>query len=195
MAQQGLQALIDPLCKQTIYLSTLKEIVSALNNEGKQTVIMELYHHEEELYEVMQFVLTAKIYWPKVTFVIFTDVINHSILALLASHSNLSLVSKLDELEHLLAAISAARYAINYRSPVMRQLLQQQVQPLSRGEWHILRLMISGADVRHIASATHRSYKTVCSHKLNIMRKLGVNSVGFMLLVLVFRTRFGGNSL
>ncbi len=190
LVKKGLQALIDPLNQRTCNSHSLKEIVSILNTEGKQTVIMELYHHEEDLYEVVQFVLAAKRYWPKASFVIFTDITNPSILALLASEPHLSLVSKRDDLEYLLAAVSATRYALSYRSPVMQQILQQQVQPLSHSEWRILRLMIGGADAQHIACATQRSYKTVCTHKLNIMRKLGVNSVGFMLLVLAFRTRY-----
>lgn len=192
LVEKGLQALIAPLRQQTCTTDSLKDIAAALSHDGRQTVIMELYHLNQELYEVMQFVLAARKCWPRVSFVIFTDITNPGILALLACETQVSLVSKRDDLESLLAAISATRYAITYRSPLMQQILQQRVQRLSHSEWHILRLMIGGDDVQHIASAIQRSYKTVCAHKLNIMRKLGVNSVGFMLLVLAFRTRYWG---
>lgn len=192
LVRKGLQALIDPLNVQVCSFQYLREIVANLNMniEGKKTVIMELYHHKEKLYDVMQFILVAKRYWPKVSFVIFTDITNPSILSILASEPHLSLVSKRDNLDHLLAAISAAHYSFNYRSPLMQQILQQEVRPLSHSEWHILKLMVGGANAQLIARETQRSYKTICTHKLNIMRKLGVNSVGFMLLVLTFRTRY-----
>ncbi|TQI79735.1 DNA-binding NarL/FixJ family response regulator [Serratia fonticola] len=190
LANKGLQALIEPLKTQTYSSDCLKGVISILNSDDNKTVIMELYHHNEELYEVMQFVLAAKRAWPKASFVIFTDITNPSILAILASETHVSLVSKRDDLEYLLEAISATRYALCYRSPMMQQILPQQVQPLSHTEWRILRLMIGGASVQRIACATQRSYKTVCTHKLNIMRKLGVNQIGFMLLVLAFRTRY-----
>ncbi|MOA58241.1 Bacterial regulatory protein, luxR family [compost metagenome] len=48
-------------------------------------------------------------------------------------------------------------------------------------------MMITDSDPRRIARVTHRSYKTVSTHKLNIMRKLGLNQAGFMRLILAFR--------
>ncbi|MFT2790768.1 LuxR C-terminal-related transcriptional regulator [Serratia sp. T13T92] len=72
----------------------------------------------------------------------------------------------------------------------MRQLLLQELRPLSGCEWRILGLMVAGANAQHAAQVIGRSYKTVCTHKLNIMRKLGLNQVGFMQLLLAFRTRY-----
>ncbi|MFV8978928.1 LuxR C-terminal-related transcriptional regulator [Serratia fonticola] len=186
----GLQALIDPKNKKISHLSRLKDIVSSLNDNELQTVIMELYHHTEEIYQVVRFVLTFGTLWPKASLVVFTDIINPDILSLLATQKHLSLVAKRDSVNYLLAAISAAHPTASYRSPAMRQLLLQELRPLSGCEWRILGLMVAGANAQHAAQVIGRSYKTVCTHKLNIMRKLGLNQVGFMQLLLAFRTRY-----
>ncbi|WP_245208636.1 LuxR C-terminal-related transcriptional regulator [Serratia fonticola] len=186
----GLQALVDPNNKKISHLSRLKDIVSSLNDNEQQTVIMELYHHTEEIYQVVRFVLTFGTLWPKASLVVFTDIINPDILSLLATQKHLSLVAKRDSVNYLLAAISAAHPTASYRSPAMRQLLLQELRPLSGCEWRILGLMVAGANAQHAAQVIGRSYKTVCTHKLNIMRKLGLNQVGFMQLLLAFRTRY-----
>jgi DNA-binding NarL/FixJ family response regulator len=77
----------------------------------------------------------------------------------------------------------------------MRRLLLQEQRPLSGCEWRVLGLMVAGANAQHAAQVIGRSYKTVCTHKLNIMRKLGLNPVGFMQLLLAFRTRYSDSSL
>jgi DNA-binding NarL/FixJ family response regulator len=186
----GLQALIDPNNKKISRLSRLKDIVSLLNDKEQQTVIMELYHHTEDIYQVVRFVLTFGTLWPKASLVVFTDIINPDILSLLAAQKHLSLVAKRDSVNYLLAAVSAAHPTASYRSPAMRQLLLQELRPLSGCEWRILGLMVAGANAQHAAQVIGRSYKTVCTHKLNIMRKLGLNQVGFMQLLLAFRTRY-----
>ncbi|MDK5911761.1 LuxR C-terminal-related transcriptional regulator [Serratia nevei] len=50
--------------------------------------------------------------------------------------------------------------------------------------------MVAGVSPGSIANVTRRSYKTISSHKLNIMRKLGLNQAGFMRLILSLRTRY-----
>lgn len=186
----GLQALIDQNNKKISHLGRLKDIVSSLNDNEQQTVIMELYHHTEDIYQVVRFVLTFGTLWPKASLVVFTDIVNPDILSLLATQKHLSLVAKGDSVNYLLAAISAAHPKASYRSPAMRQLLSQEQRSLSGCEWRILGLMVAGANAQHAAQVIGRSYKTVCTHKLNIMRKLGLNQVGFMQLLLAFRTRY-----
>ncbi|MFC0229355.1 helix-turn-helix transcriptional regulator [Serratia aquatilis] len=188
--RKGLQALIDPVHTCSNSFERLKEIEMALNDNGKQTVIMELYNHSENLYDVIQFVLTVRIFWADAAIVIFTDVTNPSILAILAAHPHLSLISKRDKLDCLLNAIEAANLKLIYRSPEIERIQGQLIQPLSQSEWRILAFMTGGANSQRIANATQRSYKTVSTHKLNVMRKLKLNQADFMRLVLVFRTRY-----
>ncbi|WP_337263897.1 MULTISPECIES: helix-turn-helix transcriptional regulator [unclassified Serratia (in: enterobacteria)] len=192
LVRKGLQTLIDPAYTRTFNFQHLKEIGVALDSNEKQTVIMELYSYSENLYDVIQFILTARVFWPETAFVIFTDITHPGILAILAMEPHLSLVSKRDALDCLPSAITAARDMQGYHSPSIQSQLPfgEPIQPLSHSEWRILALMTSGADPQRIAQVTQRSYKTVSTHKLNIMRKLQLNQADFMRLILVFRTRY-----
>ncbi|HGM5488524.1 TPA: LuxR C-terminal-related transcriptional regulator [Serratia fonticola] len=191
LVRVGLEALIALDNKRVSHLASLKDITQLLNDNEQQTVIMELYHHNEDIYSVVRFLLTAGKIWPRACLVVLTDISNPGILTLLAAQKHLSLVAKRDDINYLLAAISAAHPTASYRSPVIQQLLLQRLRTLSSCEWRILGLMVSGANAQHAAQVIGRNYKTICTHKLNIMRKLGLNQVGFMQLLLVFRTRYG----
>lgn len=184
----GLQALIESENKRVNHITSLKDITHLLNDNEQQTVIMELYHHSENTYGVVRFLLTAGKIWPKASLVILTDIYNPGILSLLAAQKHLSLVAKRDNVNYLLSAISTAHPTTSFRSPAMRRKFSPR--SLSGCEWRILGLMVAGASVQHVAQTIGRNYKTVCTHKLNIMRKLGLNQVGFILLLLAFRTRY-----
>ncbi|CAI1731763.1 two component system sensor kinase SsrB [Serratia proteamaculans] len=158
-----------------------------LKENEKQILIMELYNESENLYDVLRFILTINDFWPKTPLIIFTEITNASILAMLAAEAHLSLVAKEDPLDCLFEAFTAADTGVGYRSPGIQTALTQPVEPLSRSEWRILAMMISDTNPQRIARVTHRSYKTVSTHKLNIMRKLGLNQAGFMRLILAFR--------
>jgi DNA-binding NarL/FixJ family response regulator len=185
--RKGLRALIEPkpMCYQ--FAHSVRGIDTMLKENDKQILIMELYNESENLYDVLRFILTINDFWPKAPLIIFTEVTNASILAMLAAEVHLSLVAKDDPLDCLFEAIVAANSGEEYRSPGIQTALTQPVEPLSRSEWRILAMMITDTNPQRIARVTHRSYKTVSSHKLNIMRKLGLNQAGFMRLILAFR--------
>lgn len=188
--RKGLRALIgtEPIHYQFVH--SIRAVEAGLKENEKQILIMELYNESESLYDVLHFILTIKDIWPKTPLIIFTEVTNASILTILAAQTHLSLVAKDDPLVCLYQAIDAVGTGVSYRSPAIQKALISAVEPLSRSEWQILAMMIAGANPRHIASITHRSCKTVSSHKLNIMRKLRLNQAGFMRLILAFRTQY-----
>lgn len=185
--RKGLRALIEPEPTRYQFVYSIREIEAVLKENEKQILIMELYNESESLYDVLRFILTINDFWPKTPLIIFTEVTNASILAMLAAEAHLSLVAKGDPLDCLLVAVAVADTGVGFRSPGIQAALTQPVEPLSRSEWLILAMMITDSDPRRIARVTHRSYKTVSTHKLNIMRKLGLNQAGFMRLILAFR--------
>lgn len=187
--RKGLRALIDPDPMRYQFVYSIREIEALLKVNEQQILIMELYNENESLYDVLHFILTINDIWPKTSLIIFTGVTNASILAILEAETHLSLVAKEDPLDCLVEAIEAAANGGRYCSPGIQTAQTSSVEPLSRSEWRILAMMIAGGNPRHIASVTHRSCKTVSSHKLNIMRKLGLNQAGFMRLILAFRIR------
>ncbi|NTX77850.1 response regulator transcription factor [Serratia proteamaculans] len=185
--RKGLRALIESKPVHYQFAYNLRGIDAALKENERQILIMELYNESENLYDVLRFILTINDFWPKTPLIVFTDVTNASILAMLAAEVHLSLVAKDDPLDCLFAAVVAADTGVEYRSPGIQTVLTRPVESLSRSEWRILAMMITDTNPQRIARVTHRSYKTVSSHKLNIMRKLGLNQAGFMRLILAFR--------
>lgn len=186
-AREGLRSLIErePIRHQFVY--SIRGIETSLQENERQILIMELYNENESLYDVLRYILTINDIWPKTPVIIFTDVTNASILAILAKEQHVTMVAKSEPLECLLEAIIATGRGEIYRSPGIQAVLTSSIAPLSRSEWQILAMMITDANPRRIANVTHRSCKTVSSHKLNIMRKLSLNQAGFMRLILAFR--------
>ena len=191
----GLGAFLRPLSATTQPVASLSELKAILMQQPRQTVIMELYGAQECLYDGLYFILHEKAFWPNTPWVVLTDIENHSVLRLLASIPDSVLVSKRDGLEAILDAISAAHHAVHYLSPAIRRSIAGQQESgtfkhLSGSEWRILALMAAGFSAKSIATTTYRSYKTVSTHKLNIMHKLGLNQSGFIHLLLSLRTRW-----
>ncbi|AGB81731.1 response regulator containing a CheY-like receiver domain and an HTH DNA-binding domain [Serratia sp. FGI94] len=191
----GLEAFLRPLSTVTQSVASLSELKTVLSQQPRQTVIMELYGAQECLYDGLYFILHEKAFWPNTPWIVLTDIKNHSVLRLLSSSPDSVLVSKCDGLAAILDGISAAHHGVHYLSPTIRRCIagRQKItafRQLSDSEWRILALMAAGFSVKSIATATYRSYKTVSTHKLNIMHKLGLNQCGFIHLLLSLRTRW-----
>ncbi|HEJ7931366.1 response regulator transcription factor [Serratia marcescens] len=190
LVRRGMEAFLVTQSSDSYFSDTLRELEEALKEGKPRALIMELYHQSEYLYDVLRYVLTAKNVWPEIPLVIFTTVEHPGILALLAADARIAIVAKEDPLHCLSDAIAAAGKFSGYRSPHIRARLVHSTAALSDGEWRVLAMMVAGASPRSIATVTRRSYKTISSHKLNIMRKLGLNQAGFMRLILTLRTRY-----
>ncbi len=190
LVRKGMETFLVTRTSDRYFIDTLRELEGALKDEMPRALIMELYHQSEYLYDVLRFVLTAKNVWPEIPLVIFTAVEHPGILALLATDARIAIVAKSDPLHCLNDAIAAAGEFSGYRSPHIRARLVHTAAVLSDTEWRVLAMMVAGASPRSIANVTRRSYKTISSHKLNIMRKLGLNQAGFMRLILTLRTRY-----
>ncbi|MCP1104501.1 LuxR C-terminal-related transcriptional regulator [Serratia nevei] len=190
LVRRGMEAFLVTRSRDSYFVDTLRGLEGALKEGKPRALIMELYHQNEYLYDVLRFVLTAKNVWPEIPLVIFTAVEHPGILALLATDTRIAIAAKDDPLHCLSDAIAAAGEFSGYRSPRIRARLVHSAAALSDSEWRVLAMMVAGASPRSIANVTRRSYKTISSHKLNIMRKLGLNQAGFMRLILTLRTRY-----
>ncbi|QXX98091.1 response regulator transcription factor [Serratia marcescens] len=190
LVRRGMEAFLVIQSSDSYFIDTLRELEGILKEGKPRALIMELYHQREYLYDVLRFVLTAKNVWPEIPLVIFTAVEHPGILALLATDARIAIVAKEEPLHCLSDAIAAAGEFSGYRSPHIRAGLVHPAATLSDSEWRVLAMMVAGASARSIANVTRRSYKTISSHKLNIMRKLGLNQAGFMRLILSLRTRY-----
>ncbi|KVN36826.1 helix-turn-helix transcriptional regulator [Burkholderia pyrrocinia] len=113
--------------------------------------------------------------------VLVTDespVIVRSILAQGAS----SVVSKLDDVGHIVTAIHSSYAGGSYLSPAVRHTLtpvaddSQGTPKLSPREIEVIRLYLSGVSIKSIAERLNKGKQTVSAQKISAMKKLGAKN-------------------
>ena len=120
--------------------------------------------------------------FPGVKIVMLTMVENIGIIKSLTNQGIYRIVHKTDSLGSLLPAIYAAYTDGQFISPSARKLLggewlgavRTSIE-LSKREEEVLLLFISGMTVSEIAKKLYRSIKTVSTHKVAVMNKLGIH--------------------
>jgi DNA-binding NarL/FixJ family response regulator len=96
--------------------------------------------------------------------------------------TNTSMVFKGSAYAEITEALLSTLRAERYLCPHVQELLnvqeaQDETNPLTRTEMEILKLMALGKSSKEIATMRYLSQHTVVSHRKNIFRKLGVNTV------------------
>ncbi|MBN3817596.1 response regulator transcription factor [Paraburkholderia sp. Se-20369] len=113
--------------------------------------------------------------------VLVTDespVIVRSILAQGAS----SVVSKLDDVGHIVTAIHSSYAGGSYLSPAVRHALasaaddSQGTPKLSPREIEVIRLYLAGVSIKSIAERLNKGKQTVSAQKISAMKKLGAKN-------------------
>ncbi|WP_322026475.1 response regulator transcription factor [Burkholderia sp. BCC1977] len=105
-------------------------------------------------------------------------VIFRSILA----QGGASLVSKFDEVGHIVTAIHSSYSGGRYLSPLVRRALDalaEHDQPpvkLSTREIEVIRLYLAGVPIKTIAQRLNKGKQTVSAQKISAMKKLGVTN-------------------
>ena len=120
--------------------------------------------------------------YPGLRIVILTRLENAGVVHMLLSRGVHCIVSKVDELSHLLPAILRARGDGRYLSPRIEALAQAAgygragLLALTLREMEVVRLFLAGLTVNEIAQRLDRSKKTISTQKGTAMLKLGVQS-------------------
>ncbi|WP_242447899.1 hypothetical protein [Serratia marcescens] len=65
LVRAGMEAFLVTRSSDRYFIDTLSELEGALKGGKPRALIMELYHQNEYLYDVLRFVLTAKNVWPE----------------------------------------------------------------------------------------------------------------------------------
>lgn len=120
--------------------------------------------------------------YPQMRIVVFTCLENAGVVHALLARGVQCIVSKLDELSHLMPAVLRARSDNRYLSPRIAALAQSTIRgrhgpvALTGRELEVVRLFLSGLTVNEIASRLDRSKKTISTQKGTAMLKLGLQS-------------------
>ncbi|MCA8092968.1 response regulator transcription factor [Burkholderia anthina] len=105
-------------------------------------------------------------------------VIFRSILA----QGGASLVSKFDEVGHIVTAIHSSYSGGRYLSPLVRRALDSLAEPdhqpvkLSAREIEVIRMYLAGVPIKTIAQRLNKGKQTVSAQKISAMKKLGVTN-------------------
>ncbi|MBK3787194.1 response regulator transcription factor [Paraburkholderia aspalathi] len=121
--------------------------------------------------------------YPELEIIVFTTIDNPAVVHEIAKLGVKSVLSKVDDMKHLIFAIHTVHSGAAYFSSgtmTQHDLLQigradsKRVQELSKREAEVVRLYASGQSINEIAGQLHRSKKTVSAQKMSAMRKLGI---------------------
>lgn len=116
--------------------------------------------------------------FPDVNVIVFTMLDNPAITNEMSSLGIKAVLSKSDDVSHLISAIHAVKGGAAYFSPTALSQAgparTEGAQALSMREAEVVRLYIAGRSVKEIAEQLHRSKQTVSAQKMSAMRKLGI---------------------
>lgn len=119
--------------------------------------------------------------YPTLKIIVFTTVDNLAMVTAMLDMGIRAVLSKADEIDHLIAAIHAVHAGASYLSPSLRAAgsgptaaTTPERQKLSRRESEVVRLYVGGASINEIARLVNRTKQTVSTQKNSAMRKLGI---------------------
>ncbi len=119
--------------------------------------------------------------YPTLRTVIYTMFDSPIMVWAMVRQNVLGIVSKCDSPSHLISAVRAVHAGRQYYSPVIKELLLNNMQMggesrLTPREAEVVRLFCAGGTITHIAEMVHRSVQTISTQKRSAMRKLGVTT-------------------
>jgi two-component system capsular synthesis response regulator RcsB len=122
-------------------------------------------------------------HFPALPIVVLTMLENAAVIRRLSEMGVIGVVSKSDDLAHIGLAVRHVARGRAYAGPSVRAV-REAVRTsggakgddarLSPREIEVIRLFVSGMTVKEIAGRLNRSIKTVSSHKIAALRKLGL---------------------
>lgn len=118
--------------------------------------------------------------WPEVKIIVLTTIDNPAVLQEIAKSGVHGVLSKLDDVDHLIAAAHAVYAGATYFSPSVVERTRapatapRPTQPLTPREAEVIRLYTSGMSIGEIALQLNRAKQTVSAQKVRAMKKLGV---------------------
>lgn len=120
---------------------------------------------------------------PELKIIVFTTINNPAIVDGILKLGVNSVLSKVDDIGHLISAVHAVYAGATYISPHLKSAAQHLIyggdskstnRRLTRRESEVVRLYASGLSVNNIANQLKRTKQTVSSQKASAMRKLGI---------------------
>ncbi|AOK20166.1 helix-turn-helix transcriptional regulator [Burkholderia cepacia] len=132
-----------------------------------------------EMLKLLDFLRVAR---PGVGIVVLVTHESPVIIRSILARGALSVVSKFDEVGHIVTAIHSSYSGGRYLSPAVKRTLASAdddghgAPKLSQREIEVIRLYLSGVPIKTIAQRLSKGKQTVSAQKISAMKKLGVNN-------------------
>ena len=158
------------------------ELVETLRQTPADVVVTDLSMPGGRYGDGLTLIQYLRRHFPMLRIVVLTMLGNGALLRRLFEAGTVGVVGKCDDLAHIALAVRHAMRGVRYISPSLRAALDgsgarngraMQSQALSPREIEVVRLFGAGLSVSEIAARLNRSVKTVSSHKVSALRKLG----------------------
>lgn len=179
----AMRALIPEDVKIRGALKGFTPLQSMLDAEMIDIVIMEIYDTNLFPMDGIDFIRRNAAHWNRVTLIICTDVDNVFLIKELMKCKARILISKKDDIVTIEHAIAKGMSGDYYCSPHLLDIVNSDSNELSltSSELRVMSLLLNNKTPMEISESLGISYKTVQTHKRNVMQKLGArNSFGLM---------------
>lgn len=163
--------------------SQSSELVETLRRVAVDVVVTDLSMPGGDYGDGLALIGYLRRHFPTLRIVVLTMLGNGALLRRLFEAGTAGVVGKCDDLAHIGLAVRQAMQGGRYVSPSLCAALEssgaRNGRPtrrlaLSPREIEVVRLFAAGLSVSEIAARHHRSIKTVSSHKISALRKLGL---------------------
>ncbi|KWF93726.1 LuxR family transcriptional regulator [Burkholderia diffusa] len=162
--------------------SNSTELIDLLGRTPIDVLVTDYAMPGGEYGDGMQLVSFLRRRFPDLKIIVFTAIANPALAAELLKFGVRSVLSKVDDIGHLISAIHAVQTGARYVSPALEAMQLATSAPaqactspeLTKREAEVIRLYVSGMSIDEIAAQLHRTKQTVSAQKKNAMRKLGV---------------------
>ncbi|AJT48705.1 response regulator transcription factor [Burkholderia thailandensis] len=162
---------------------TSDELIAALSTAHCDVALVDYAIHGNGKMEGLALLGYLRRTFPSVGIVALVTNVNPVIVRSILSKNVGSVVSKFDDVGHIVTAIHACYAGANYLSPKIRRSLEvtdtggkASALKLSPREAEVIRLYLSGLPVNKIAEQLKKGKQTISAQKVSAMKKLGVNN-------------------
>lgn len=174
---KGIADYFDANSIRTLSCPELAELEYTLRTKVVQVVIAELATDRDTFFNCIAYLTQLTQRWPHIRLIIFTRIADPVMMKYVLLHvPHCNIVTKNDSLTQLASCVFAGANGHPFNSSSQAKLwkyLPGDRKTLSPHEFRLLELLARGKNNQFIARIALLNNKTISSHKLNIMRKLG----------------------
>ncbi len=175
------------------YITDLFETAQIIDVNNRQALVRTLAEHDTKAVVILDYTLfdlngTDELLvigkrFPETHWLLFSNELSEDFIRKLSIEENISMVLKENSGEEILSALHCLSRGERFFCHQIANLLinhgakTETESVLTSTETEVLKLIAHGKSVKEIANERNSSIHTIISHKKNIFRKLGVNSV------------------